>query len=39
MYLLCKYIGARKWVKVTKGTQADQVNILLIGQKDTIFKV
>ena len=24
MCLLCKYIGARKGVKVTKGTQADQ---------------
>jgi hypothetical protein len=39
MCLLCKYIGARKRVKVTKRTQANQVSILLTGQKMLCFSV
>jgi hypothetical protein len=40
MCLLCKYIGARKRVKVTKRTQADQSKYFTYwAKKESIFKV
>jgi hypothetical protein len=41
MYLSCKYIGIRKWVKLLRGPKRIKVSILLTGQnkKVTIFKV
>jgi hypothetical protein len=32
MYLSCKYIGIRKWVKLVRGPKRISVSILLTGQ-------
>jgi hypothetical protein len=39
MWISCKYIGIRKWVKFAKRTQADQGKYFTYWAKDTIFKV
>jgi hypothetical protein len=37
MYLSCKYIGIRKWVKLLRGPKRINVSILLTGQKILCF--
>jgi hypothetical protein len=37
MYLSCKYIGIRKWVKLLRGPKRINVSILLTGRKDLCF--